>query len=127
MNIILEKGLSACATTVVGAEKTARAMGSGDLDVFATPAMAALMEQAAARAVAGALPEGATTVGAEISVTHLRPSAPGAEIVATAVVTAVEGRKIAFAVGACDGSGAIGEGTHVRYVVDRTKFLARLK
>lgn len=123
---MLEKGLSASATAVVTAANTARAMGSGDMEVFATPAMVALMEHAAMRAVAAALPEGATTVGAEMNCSHIKPSALGAEITATAVLASVEGRRLTFNVGATDGAGMIGEGTHVRYVVDRARFLAKL-
>lgn len=123
---MLKSGLSATARTTVTEAATARAMGSGDLEVFATPAMVALMEQAAMTAVAPELPEGATTVGAEMSCTHIRPSALGAGIAATAVLTAVEGRKLTFAVGASDGRGIIGEGTHVRFVVDRERFMAKL-
>ncbi|WP_308502645.1 thioesterase family protein [uncultured Alistipes sp.] len=123
---MLEKGLSARSVTTVTAEKTAAAMGSGDLPVFATPAMVALMEHAAMTAVAGELPEGSTTVGSEMNTTHLKPSGLGAEITATAVLTAVEGRKLTFNVGARDEGGLIGEGTHIRYIVDRTKFMAKL-
>lgn len=122
----LERGLSAqCRTTVVAAN-TAAAMGSGDLEVFATPAMVALMERAALTAVAEGLPEGSTTVGAEINVTHIKPSGLGAEIVATAVLTEVEGRKLTFNVGARDAGGMIGEGVHIRYVVDRTRFMEKV-
>lgn len=123
---MLEKGLSASATVVVTDANTARAMGSGDMEVFATPAMVALMENAAMRAVAAALPEGVTTVGAEMNCSHIKPSAPGAEITATAVLASVEGRRLTFNVGATDAAGMIGEGTHVRYVVDRGRFLAKL-
>lgn len=123
---MLEKGLSASATVVVTDANTARAMGSGDMEVFATPAMVALMENAAMRAVAAALPEGATTVGAEMNCSHIKPSALGAEITATAVLASVEGRRLTFNVGATDAAGMIGEGTHVRYVVDRDRFLAKL-
>ena len=123
---MLEKGLSARSVTTVTAEKTAAAMGSGDLPVFATPAMVALMEHAAMTAVAGELPEGSTTVGSEMNTTHLKPSGLGAEITATAVLPAVEGRKLTFNVGARDEGGLIGEGTHIRYIVDRTKFMAKL-
>lgn len=123
---MLEKGLSARSVTTVTAEKTAAAMGSGDLPVFATPAMVALMEHVAMTAVAGELPEGSTTVGSEMNTTHLKPSGLGAEITATAVLTAVEGRKLTFNVGARDEGGLIGEGTHIRYIVDRTKFMAKL-
>ena len=124
---MLEKGVSATSCTTVAAADTAAAMGSGDMPVFATPAMVALMENAAMRAVAAELPEGATTVGAEMNVAHIKPSGVGAEIVASAVVTAVEGRKITFNVGARDAEGPIGEGTHVRFVVDRQRFLAKVE
>ena len=123
---MLETGLSACSVTTVTAENTAAAMGSGDLPVFATPAMIALMEHAAMDAVAGSLPAGSTTVGSEMNATHLKPSGLGAEITATAVLTAVEGRKLTFNVGARDAQGMIGEGTHVRYIVDREKFMSKL-
>jgi len=122
---MLEKGLTASATATVAAGNTAAAMGSGDLEVFATPAMVALMEHAALKAVAAELPEGATTVGAEMNVTHIKPSGLGAAITATAVLTGVDGRRLTFNVGARDGAGMIGEGVHVRYVVDRARFLAR--
>ena len=124
---MLEKGLSARSTTTVMAGNTAVAMGSGDLEVFATPAMVALMENAAMRAVAAALPEGATTVGAEMNVTHIKPSGLGAEITATAILAEAEGRKLTFNVGARDAEGMIGEGVHVRFVVDRAKFMSKVK
>ena len=87
--------------------------------------MVALMENAAMQAVAGKLPEGATTVGAEMNVTHIKPSGLGAAVTATAVLTAVEGRKLTFNVGARDAEGMIGEGVHVRYVVDRARFMEK--
>lgn len=71
---MLEKGLSAQSRTTVTNENTAAAMGSGDLPVFATPSMVALMENAAMTAAAAALPAGSTTVGAEMNVTHIKPS-----------------------------------------------------
>ena len=123
----LKKGLSSQSSVTVSAGNTAAAMGSGDLDVFATPAMVALMENAAMKAVADALPEGSTTVGAEMNVTHIKPSGLGAEITATAVLTGVEGRKLIFNVGARDAEGMIGEGVHIRYVVDREKFMAKVR
>ncbi len=125
--ISLTPGLSASSCVTVTAEHTAVAMGSGDMRVLATPAMVALMENAAMQAVAAALPDGATTVGSEIACTHLKPSGLGAVVTATAVLTAVEGRKLTFNVGAVDGEGMIGEGTHVRYVVDRARFMSRVE
>ncbi len=124
---MLEHGAAAQSRTTVCEANTAAAMGSGDMPVLATPAMVALMENAAMLAVAPGLPEGAATVGAEMNVSHIKPSGLGAEIVASAVVTAVEGRKITFNVGARDAEGMIGEGTHVRFIVDRERFLAKLK
>lgn len=122
----LEKGLSATATTTVTAANTALVMGSGDLEVFATPSMVALMEHAAMTAVAPALPEGSTTVGAEMNTTHIKPSGLGASVTATAILTEVDGRKLTFNVGARDAEGLIGEGVNVRYVVDRARFMAKL-
>lgn len=124
---MLEKGLSAQSRTTVVRENTAAAMGSGDLPVLATPAMVALMENAAMQAVAPELADGETTVGAEMNCSHIKPSAVGAEITASAVLTAIEGRKLTFNVGARDAEGMIGEGVHIRYVVDRERFMAKLK
>ncbi len=123
----LEKGLSAQSTTIVNKNNTALAMGSGDMEVFATPSMIALMENAAMKAVAEALPEGSTTVGIEMNASHIKASGLGAEITASAVVTEVDGRKITLNVGARDGEGLIGEGVHTRFVVDRAKFLSKVK
>lgn len=124
---MLEKGLSARSDTTVSEHNTAATMGSGDLPVFATPAMVALMEHAAMTAVAPHLPEGSTTVGAEMNVTHIKPTGLGTTVTATAVLTEVDGRKLVFNVGARDAEGLIGEGIHVRYVVDRERFLAKLR
>ena len=112
--------------TVVTENLTARSVGSGDMDVFATPAMVALMENAAMNAVAPLLNEAQTTVGSEISTTHLRPTPVGATISATATLTAVEGRKLSFDIVAEDAHGVIGEGKHTRFIVDRERFLAKI-
>ncbi len=105
---------------------TAERMGSGDMPVLATPAMMALMENAAMLAVANHLPEGCTTVGGHISSSHLRPSKIGDVVRAEAEVTRVEGRKIEFKVAAYSGNVVLGEGTHLRFIVDREKFLSKL-
>lgn len=107
-------------------QKTAAAMGSGDMEVLATPCMAALMENAAMLAVEPALEEGQTTVGSMIQATHLHPTPVGTTIRATATLTAVEGRKLTFAITAQDPNGVIGQGTHIRYIVDRQRFLHKL-
>lgn len=123
----MEKGLKHISTTTVTAANTALTMGSGDMEVFATPAMVALMENAAMKAVAPHLPEGSTTVGAMMQTSHIKPSAPGETVTAEAVLQEVDGRKLTFRVTAYDAEGTIGEGIHIRYIVDRERFLSRLK
>lgn len=125
--IMIETGLTYTATTKVTQEKSALAMGSGNLMVFATPALVALMENAAMMAVAPSLPEGSTTVGGAISIQHTRPSGMGQEVSATARLVAVDGRKLSFELVAHDSSGVIGEGTHVRFIVDAERFMAKVK
>ena len=124
--IMLKEGLSYTSRVEVALGNCAVTLGSGDLEVFATPAMVALMENAAMNAVAEALPEDSTTVGAAMNTSHIKPSGIGAEVSATATLTSVEGRKLTFEVVASDNEGVIGEGTHVRYVVDREKFMSRI-
>ena len=121
----METGLSHTSAATVGESDTARALGSGDMDVLATPAMVALMENAAMLAVADKLDEGQTTVGTAVSVEHIRASLPGATVAATAVLTAVEGRRLTFNVAARDEQGIIGEGTHTRCIVERERFMAK--
>lgn len=122
----MKTGLTFTSTVIVSKENIAATMGSGDLEVFATPAMVALMENAAMNAVSGELPEGSTTVGAVMNTTHIKPSALGDNVSATAILKEVDGRKLTFEVKAEDTKGVIGEGIHIRYVVDRAKFMAKL-
>ena len=123
---MLEEGLKYTSSVVVDKANCASAVGSGGLDVFATPSMVALMENAAMNAVAPCLPDGSTTVGSEINVTHTKPTGIGATVSATAELLSVDGRKLLFKVAAHDGVGLIGEGTHVRFVVDVERFLSKL-
>lgn len=123
----MEIGLTYTSTTVVDNSNTAVALGSGDMDVFATPAMVALMENAAMNAVASHLEQGQTTVGTQITTSHIKASALGATISATATLTAVDGRSLTFSIVASEGDKTIGEGTHTRFIVDRERFLSKLK
>lgn len=123
---MLTEGLSHTSSLIVSEETTAAKIGSGDMPVFATPAMMALMENAAMLAVSDELPDGSSTVGGQIESSHLRPSAIGAEIKATATLEKIDGRKLYFKVEAYDGDKLIGEGKHLRFIVDRDKFLAKL-
>lgn len=104
---------------------TAIAMGSGDMPVLATPAMMALMENAAMLAVRDELPEGCTTVGGYIESSHLKPTKVGDTVRAVAEVTKADGKKIVFKVAAYCEDVLLGEGTHLRFIVEREKFLSR--
>ena len=123
---MLEPGLTYTCTRVVEEHHLAINVGSGDLRVLSTPMMMALMEEAAMHAVAPHLPEGCTTVGGHIASTHVKPTAHGRTISATATLTAVEGKKLKFTVTAHDEESIIGEGEHLRFIVDKEKFMARL-
>lgn len=123
---MLETGLTHTSSLTVTEALTAKAMGSGDLPVLATPAMMALMENAAMTAVAPELPEGSTTVGGHIESSHLKPTPVGAEVKAEATLTKIDGRKLYFTVKAMQGDTVIGEGTHLRFIVDREKFMSKL-
>lgn len=123
---MIEVGLQYESHVTVADNNTALALGSGDMAVFATPAMVALMENAAMMAVAEYLPEGSTTVGVEISTTHIKASAIGAEVTAVARLEQVDGRRLKFSLKAWDKGGVIGEGSHTRVIVDRERFLSKL-
>ena len=126
---MMQIGLTHRSSAIVSAETTAIHIGSGDMAVWATPAMLALMENAAMLAVSDTLTEGQTTVGGHIESSHLRPSAVGAHVYATAELTATEGRKLHFRVAAYqqtpEGDVLLGEGTHLRFIVEREKFLQK--
>lgn len=123
---MVEIGLKHTSELVVNDAVTAISVGSGDMPVLATPSMLALMENAAMLAVADALPEGCTTVGGHIESSHLKPSKIGDKVFATAEVTKVDGKKIEFKVSAFSGETLLGEGSHLRFIVEREKFLERL-
>lgn len=123
----METGLSYTSRLTVTDENTAAHMGSGDLPVLATPSLVALMENAALNAVAPRLPEGYTTVGGYIQTSHIKPTGPGHTVQATATLTSVEGRKLTFDIEAHDEEGLVGEGKHIRFIIDREKFLKKIQ
>ncbi len=118
-------GLRGRAEATVTPENTAAAVGSGLVPVFATPYMAALMENAAVHAVQPALEEGQGTVGTRLSVTHDAATPVGMRVWAEAEVTAVEGKKLTLSVKAWDEAGPIGGGVHERFVIVTDRFLAK--
>ena len=118
-------GMKAEVGTMVEREDTAKEVGSGDLLVYATPCMVALMEGAACEAIAPALKDTETTVGTGLNIQHLSATPVGLDVRAEAEVTAVEGKVITFAVTAYDEAGEIGKGTHKRCIVNSQKFLEK--
>ena len=122
-------GISASAVTVVSDANTAMTVKSGNLPVFGTPMMVALMEEAACNALkeANMLNEGQSSVGTHISVDHSAASPIGAKITATATITNVDGRKITLDLKAQDDKQEIGKGHHVRFIIDAERFMAKLK
>ncbi|MBN1340795.1 MAG: thioesterase family protein [Bacteroidales bacterium] len=126
MEKTISTGITGRKEITVSLGDTAKAWGSGLVEVFATPAMIALMENTAQESVQAFLPEGRITVGTEVHVKHLRATARGKNIVCTSVLKEVDGRRLLFDVQAHDNRGLIGEGTHERFIVDRERFMEKL-
>ena len=118
-------GCKGRAQLTVTQDKTAAAVGSGLVPVFATPYMIALMENAAVNALAPYLAQGEGSVGTRLEVTHDAATPVGMQVWAEAELTAVEGRKLTFAVRAYDQAGPIGGGTHERFIIAVDRFLAK--
>lgn len=119
-------GMKGAADTVVERGDTALEVGSGELLVYATPCMAAMMEGAACAAIAPALKEGQTSVGTLLHIAHTAATPVGLEVRAEAEVVKVEGRKITFHLTAYDEAGEIGSGTHQRVLVTSREFLEKV-
>ena len=111
---------------IVTKDKTAIAMGSGDLEVFATPAMVALMENSAMNHAKTLCTETQTTVGIYMEVNHNRATPVGAEVEAIAELIEQQERKLIYKVTASDDKGEIGNGLHHRFIVDKEKFMSKL-
>lgn len=122
----LREGISAVIEKVVSESETASRYGATGIDVYATPAMIALMENTAKIAVDLHLSYGDTTVGTEVYIKHLKATPMGSKVRCEAVVDNVQGKKISFSVKVWDEKGLIGEGTHIRYIVNIEKFMSKL-
>ena len=122
---MLTTGIKGKQELVVTKENTAKAMGSGTLEVFATPAMIALMEKTAYESVAPELEEGSGTVGTALNVKHVAASPVGMKITCESELVKVDGRALTFSVKAYDEKGLIGEGEHERFIVYNEKFQAK--
>jgi len=123
----MEVGKIATAQVVVTEKNTAKAVGSGNLNVFATPMMIALMEQAACECLADGLEAVQSSVGTQINVAHTAASPIGETITATATIDQIDGRKILFTVSAKDSKNEIGKGTHERFIIDAERFMSKLE
>jgi predicted thioesterase len=123
MNVAV--GLKGEARVVVGQGDTARALGSGDVEVLGTPRLVALFEQATVEALAGVLDVGQSSVGMRVQVDHLQPTPVGAEIVVEAHLDKIEGRRITFTVTASDSGGLVAAGKVTRVVIDVQKFMSK--
>ncbi len=123
--MVLEAGIKGHAEALVEQEDTAKVVGSGDLLVYATPCMVALMEGAACESIAPFLAEGESSVGTLMHVAHTAATPVGMEVRAESLVTAVEGRKVSFEIVAYDERGEIGRATHERVVIKSERFLEK--
>lgn len=122
---MLNVGIKGQAECLVTEKNPAATMGSGALQVYATPAMIALVEKAAWESVQPYLEEGSGTVGTELRVKHLAATPVGLIVTARTELIAVEGRKLVFKVEVFDQTGKIGEGEHERFIVANEKFFAK--
>ena len=119
---MLETGIKGTRTVTVNEDNTAKAMGSGTLDVFATPALIALMEETCWRSVANELEEGSGTVGTLLEIKHTAPTPVGMKVTCESTLTEVDGRRLVFEVIAGDAKGVVGEGKHERFIIQNGKF-----
>lgn len=113
------------ARTQVTGDNTALKFGSGSVDVFGTPAMIALMEEASINTVDKKLPEGFATVGIELGIKHIAATPKGMNITASAELLEIDGKRLVFKVEAFDEVEKIGEGMHQRYIIELDKFKSR--
>ncbi len=123
----LAPGLRGEARLVVTEEDTAQHVRSGNVVVLATPRMIALMENASVKAVDHLLPPGQATVGGEIRVRHLAATPQGMEVTVRSELVEVEGRRLTFKVEAFDEREKIGEGTHIRFIIDLDRFREKVE
>ena len=122
---MLNPSISSDLTFTVNHELTAKTVGSGTLEVLATPIMIARMEQAAWTAVAPYLDDGCSTVGTLMNVKHLSPTPTGMEVTCRAELTEVDGKRLVFRVTASDARGPVGEGVHERAVIQNDRFIQK--
>ena len=121
----METGLKHKENIKVTEKDTAKFYGSGTLEVFATPAMATLMEKTAMNSVAPFLGNGQATVGTKLEIEHLSASPVGIEVWCESVLTEIDRRRLVFEVTAYDEAGIIGKGIHERFIIDTDRFMEK--
>ncbi len=121
----LKIGMVGEARVKVTEDNTAVRFGSGKVNVFGTPAMIALMEEASIKAVDSLLPRQYATVGTDLKIRHMAATPIGMYVTASAELVNIEGKKLTFKVEAFDEKEKIGEGDHFRYIIELDKFIAR--
>ena len=122
---MLTTGIKGNRELIVTKELTAQAMGSGELPVFATPAVVALAEETAWRSVAAELEPGQGTVGTLLQIEHISATPVGMKVRCETELTEIDRRKLTFSVMVCDKAGVVAKGTHCRFIVENEKFLGR--
>lgn len=125
LGVNLETGMRGDAKLVVTHDDTARALGSGTVDVLGSPRLVALCEEACCRALENSLDPGTTSVGMRIQFDHLQPTPVGAQVVAEAVLEKIDGRRLKFNVSASDPGGLVAAGKITRVVVDLDRFMGK--
>ena len=122
----LEIGLKHKTEKIVKLEDTALKYGSGMIEVFATPAMIALMEKTASKSVLPFLDEGLNTVGTNVSINHIKATPIGQKVICESELIEIDDRKLSFKLTAFDEAGEIGNGTHTRFIINVDKFMNKL-
>ena len=122
---MLTVGIKGTLERTVTEEVTAKAMGSGELPVFATPAVVVLAEECAWKSVAGELEEGQGTVGTRMELSHLAATPLGMTVRCETELVEIDRRKLVFTIAAYDGVDKVAEGRHERFIVDNAKFLSK--
>jgi len=121
----IKTGIKGRAETVVSGQNTAKSYGSGFLDVFSTPHLVALMEEACHHSMVPYLEDGTDTVGTKVELEHLAATPIGMRVWAESELTRADGRLLEFTVKAYDEKGLIGEGKHQRFIIKTDRFMAK--